>query len=109
MHVLASRLPAALPARGKNHRAGRHEPVMTHHDVVPAVPGVTAARRGPNSDVEAWRLRRLVEAGFPWALGLELATTPGIDLHAVLALVDRGCSPELAARILAPLDPGMGT
>lgn len=82
---------------------------MTHHDVVHPDTAAAAARRGPNSDVEAWRLRRLVDAGFTWALGLELATTPGIDLHAVLALVDRGCPPELAARILAPFDPGLGT
>jgi hypothetical protein len=26
------------------------------------------------------------------------------DLHALLELVDRGCPPALAARILAPLD-----
>jgi len=62
--------------------------------------------RGPTSDVEAWRLRRLVEAAFPLRLAMELATTPGLDLHALLALVDRGCPPELAARILSPLDEG---
>ena len=82
---------------------------MTQHDVAPAAAEAPAPVRGPTSDVEAWRLRRLVDAGFSWALGLELATTPGIDLHAVLALVDRGCPPELAARILAPFDPGGGT
>lgn len=27
-----------------------------------------------------------------------------VDLHELLVLVDRGCRPELAARILAPLD-----
>jgi hypothetical protein len=26
------------------------------------------------------------------------------DLHALLELVDRGCAPDLAVRILAPLD-----
>jgi hypothetical protein len=81
---------------------------MTYHDVVHP-PAEAPAVNGPTSDVEAWRLRRLVDAGFTWKLGLELATTPGIDLHAVLALVDRGCPPELAARILAPFDPGVGT
>jgi hypothetical protein len=29
-----------------------------------------------------------------------------MDLHALLELVDRGCPPALAARILAPLEPG---
>ncbi|WP_344257069.1 hypothetical protein [Terrabacter carboxydivorans] len=27
-----------------------------------------------------------------------------VDLHALLELVDAGCPPELAARILSPLD-----
>ena len=58
----------------------------------------------PSTDVEAWRLRRLVDAGFALHLALELAATPGVDLHALLALLDRGCPPELAARILAPID-----
>ena len=58
----------------------------------------------PRTDVEAWRLRRLIDAGFPLPLALELAATPGVDLHALLALLDRGCPPELAARILAPID-----
>jgi hypothetical protein len=33
-----------------------------------------------------------------------LASDRRIDLHALLDLVDRGCSPELGVRILAPLD-----
>jgi hypothetical protein len=71
-----------------------------------ALPETVAAsrRRVPNSDVEAWRLRRLVDAGFPLPIALDFAATPGVDLHALLALVDRGCPPELAARILAPID-----
>ncbi len=77
---------------------------MTSHHVVP--PAATAVARGhvPTTDVEAWRLRRLVAAGFPLPLALDLAATPGVDLHALLALIDRGCPPELAARILAPID-----
>jgi hypothetical protein len=68
---------------------------------------VTPARV-PTTDVEAWRRRRLVDAGFPLPLALELAATPGIDLHALLDLLDRGCPPELAARILAPIDHADG-
>ena len=67
-----------------------------------------APPRVPTSDVEAWRLRRLVDAGFPLRLALQLAATPGVDLHALLGLVDRGCPPELAARILAPVDDANG-
>ena len=77
---------------------------MTAHHLVPPVRGTGARGPVPSSDVEAWRLRRLVDAGFPLPLALELAATPGVDLHALLALLDRGCPPELAARILAPID-----
>ncbi|MGY1742611.1 MULTISPECIES: hypothetical protein [unclassified Blastococcus] len=65
--------------------------------------GATSVRRPP-PDVEAWRRRRLADAGFPAPLAARLAATPGVDLHALLDLVDRGCPPELAARILAPVD-----
>jgi hypothetical protein len=43
-------------------------------------------------------------AGFPDGLATMLASTPGVDLHALLQLVDRGCPAELAARIIAPID-----
>ena len=81
---------------------------MTQHSVVPPTMAAAVAGRVPTSDVEAWRLRRLVDAGFPLSLSLELAATPGVDLHALLALLDRGCPPELAARILAPIDDAYG-
>jgi hypothetical protein len=54
------------------------------------------------SEVAAWRRERLLEAGFPRVLAAELAEDNRVDLHAVLELVDRGCPPVLAARILAP-------
>jgi hypothetical protein len=50
-----------------------------------------------------WRRRRLAAAGFEPSLAAELAAEPAIDLHELLVLVDRGCAPALAARILAPL------
>jgi hypothetical protein len=55
-------------------------------------------------DLTSWRLGLLTRAGFAEAQARELAGTHGIDLHALLALIDRGCPPDLAARILAPLD-----
>jgi hypothetical protein len=55
-----------------------------------------------------WRIRRLISAGFPIDLAQRLARTDRIDLHRLLELVDRGCPPELAARILAPLDDTTG-
>jgi hypothetical protein len=81
---------------------------MTAHSAVPPVTGAGPRHPVPSTDVEAWRLRRLVDAGFPLPLALDLAATPGVDLHALLALLDRGCPPELAARILAPLDVPAG-
>lgn len=61
-----------------------------------------AATDGP-SDVVGWRRCRLLEYGFPADLADALARQR-VDLHALLQLVDRGCPPELAARILSPLD-----
>jgi len=54
-------------------------------------------------DVVLWRRQKLIEAGFVPELARRLASDPGCDLHGLLDLVDRGCPPHLAARILAPL------
>lgn len=59
-------------------------------------------RRHPPGDVHAWRVCWLLASGFSPELAQSVAASD-IDLHALLGLVDRGCSPELAARILAPL------
>lgn len=58
---------------------------------------------GPPIDVRDWRRCRLLEAGFDAALADAVASDSRFDLHALLELVDRGCPPELAARIVAPL------
>jgi hypothetical protein len=42
-------------------------------------------------------------AGFTSVLATKLADDRGVDLHALLELTDRGCPPDLAARIMAPL------
>lgn len=60
-------------------------------------------------DVVAWRVARLRSAGFDPGLAEQLAGDRRSDLHALLELVDRGCIPELAARILAPLDDDEGS
>jgi hypothetical protein len=60
-------------------------------------------------DVRKWRRCRLVEAGFPQPLAAEVADDSAFDLHALLQLVDSGCPPELAVRIVAPLDEGVAT
>jgi hypothetical protein len=56
------------------------------------------------AELVSWRLRRLECAGFDRPLARKLARDQRFDLHAVFELVDRGCPPALAARILAPLD-----
>jgi hypothetical protein len=56
------------------------------------------------ANVFAWRRQRLRHAGFDAALADGLSRELGVDLHALTGLVERGCPPPLAARILAPLD-----
>ena len=46
-------------------------------------------------------------AGFDPQLAASLARDEAVDLHELLVLLDCGCPPELAARILAPLDQPM--
>ena len=55
-------------------------------------------------DVAGWRRARLLESGFPHSLAAGLAADPRYDLHALIELVERGCRPDLAVRILAPLE-----
>lgn len=55
-------------------------------------------------DVVSWRREQLAQSGFPLPLASGLARDARYDLHGLLELVDRGCKPELAVRILAPLD-----
>lgn len=57
-------------------------------------------------EVVAWRKRRLGAAGFPPMLADRLGRDCRYDLHALIELTERGCAPELAARILEPLEPG---
>ena len=68
--------------------------------------------RAPRADVGdresrnviAWRRRRLEHAGFDATLADALAADWRVDLHALTELVERGCPPHLAARIMAPLE-----
>jgi hypothetical protein len=62
--------------------------------------------RGTTPEILSWRRRQLVEAGFPRPLAREAAHDSAYDLHALIELVERGCPPELALRILAPLEAG---
>jgi hypothetical protein len=55
-------------------------------------------------EVVRWRREQLTESGFPLTLAARLAEDGRYDLHALIELVERGCRPELAARVVAPLD-----
>jgi hypothetical protein len=59
-----------------------------------AVPGL--------DQVVRWRCEQLIESGFAPALAARIAENSHYDLHALIELVERGCQPELAVRILAP-------
>ena len=73
---------------------------MTRHQ-----PGMTTSTRPPatTAAVVVWRAERLRRAGFPPELARSLARDCGMDLHALIKLVERGCPAQLAARILGPL------
>jgi hypothetical protein len=61
-------------------------------------------RSAPSPGVIAWRRSQLLGAGFdPWTADV-FARTESVDLHALIELIERGCTPELAARIMAPID-----
>lgn len=100
MTVLVSTGAGFLPLDffGKNMPAWRHQQDMTIHQ-----PEAQRRTSGPPLDVPSWRRLRLLEAGFPAALADAVASDPRLDLHALLQLIDRGCPPDLAVRILAPL------
>jgi hypothetical protein len=50
--------------------------------------------------VERWRAQALVRAGYDAAGAADLAARLDIDLHTATDLLDRGCPPDLALRIL---------
>jgi hypothetical protein len=54
--------------------------------------------------VVEWRRGQLARAGFTLPVATRLARDVRYDLHDLLELVERGCPPHLAARILTPLE-----
>jgi hypothetical protein len=54
--------------------------------------------------VVRWRREQLVGSGFAPALAAKVVENTDFDLHALIELVERGCPPELAVRILAPVE-----
>ena len=50
--------------------------------------------------VELWRLDSLQRAGYDAESAAVLAASPDVDLHHAVALLERGCTVELALQIL---------
>jgi hypothetical protein len=64
----------------------------------------TELRQGHHRrELVLWRCTQLVNSGFSRQLAGRVARDERYDLHALIELVELGCPPELAVRILAPL------
>ena len=50
--------------------------------------------------IDRWRRGELERGGYPPAAAAELAARHDVDLHAAVALLERGCPPETALKIL---------
>jgi hypothetical protein len=50
--------------------------------------------------VEQWRLASLERAGYDLESAAVLAASPEVDLHLAVLLLERGCTIDLALRIL---------
>jgi hypothetical protein len=50
--------------------------------------------------IELWRTEELERAGYGQRAAVRIATRHDIDLHFAIQLVERGCPPDLALKIL---------
>lgn len=66
----------------------------------------TLSRAALELQFVTWRRDRLTASGFPLPLASQLARDSHYDIHSLIELVERGCTPDLAVRISAPLDEG---
>ena len=57
------------------------------------------------AEVNRWRREQLVLSGFSLPLAARVDCDPRYDLHRLIELVEQGCPPELAVRILDPIEP----
>lgn len=64
----------------------------------------TTTTTEPAGDVVRWRREQLVNTGFALPMAAVIAKDSRYDLHMLIELVEQGCEPQLAARILAPLE-----
>jgi hypothetical protein len=65
-----------------------------------AAPDITLIDQTETERIQRWRAEELERAGYePRAAG-RLAVRHDVDLHAAVELLERGCPPDLALRIL---------
>jgi len=55
-------------------------------------------------EVVNWRQLELEQSGFPCSLAARIARDERYDLRQLIELVQRGCSPSVAVRILSPFE-----
>lgn len=60
-----------------------------------------AEEHNPLDDVEAWRFHCLLRAGWEIPHAQAIAIMTDVDLHKACAMVQQGCSSELAFSILS--------
>jgi hypothetical protein len=63
-----------------------------------------AAERRGGLEVVNWRQLELEQCGFPRSLAARVARDERYDLQQLIQLVEQGCPPGLAVRILAPAE-----
>jgi hypothetical protein len=65
------------------------------------MPATEIPVRDPEHErVERWRAEALERAGYGAAAAAKLAARPDVDLHHAIGLLEHGCPPETALRIL---------
>ncbi|MEX2211263.1 MAG: hypothetical protein WD689_05810 [Gaiellaceae bacterium] len=62
--------------------------------------GIEVQERGELERVERWRADVLERAGFPHEAAVRIAARHDVDLHRAVQLLEQGCPPEVALKIL---------
>jgi hypothetical protein len=61
---------------------------------------IDVSDRNELEQVERWRATELERAGYSADAAARIASRHDVDLHRAIALVENGCPPELALKIL---------
>src|SRR5215207_9882061 len=95
---LRSRKSLGSPGMGRTARGVLPNDDRGDHSLMPAT---DAPIREPEQDrVARWRAEALERAGFASDAAAELAARVDVDLHRAIELLERGCPPDTALRIL---------